>query len=481
MAVKCVDVSAYQSEINWEKVKKDGYTAVIIRAGYGKGNADKMFKKHIEGAIKAGLSIGIYWFSYAYTKAMGKNEGLFCAKIIAPYRDKITMPVFFDFEGDSLRYMKQNKVSPTKRLITDITKAFCDAVKEAGYTPGFYYNYDYKKNHYFMDELKSYAHWYALYDTSDKQTDCFAQQYSSHGKVSGISGNVDVNWIFGVIPKVQAETPASTVTVAKSFKKGDKGKGVVEVQKLVNKANEGTIRPKLKEDGDFGEKTDKEVRFMQSVRHITVDGIFGPASRKQAEKKVTAAMKAINWAVSVSMDNSYTYGVGQRAHRGGCPFCGTNTGPKMKKKEKSGEPHFVGADGKKWKSGKKYTYEKTYCCNPFIFSAYAHGAGDAKMLAKCKAGGNATTGMEPDAWAKWGFEIIGKCSKVDFKDLKPGDVVMFRSNTGGHVWMYTGGDYMVEASGGSFSENSIRHKSGAKKRFNTYKGFSKAYVVRYKK
>ena len=98
------------------------------------------------------------------------------------------------------------------------------------------------------------------------------------------------------------------------------------------------------------------------------------------------------------------------------------------------------------------------------------------MLKKCKEGGNATTGMDPKAWAKWGFEIIGKTSKVAFEDLEPGDVIMISS----HVLMYTGSGWLVEASGGNFSASSIAHKKVAKSRYAKYRKNSTGYVVRYK-
>lgn len=200
---KGIDVSAHQSAIDWEKVKKAGYTFVIIRAGYGKNNKDKMFESHIKGAIKAGLDIGIYWFSYAYTKTMARNEGAYCSAIIKPYKSHINMPVYFDFEYDSMRYAREKGKSPTKTDVTDFTEEFIKRVEKDGYTGGFYYNYDYKQNHYVMDRLEKYSHWYALY--SDERPDCDIQQYSSQGRVNGVSGNVDVNRVINYKKRTQAE------------------------------------------------------------------------------------------------------------------------------------------------------------------------------------------------------------------------------------------------------------------------------------
>lgn len=258
------------------------------------------------------------------------------------------------------------------------------------------------------------------------------------------------------------------------FKRGDKGANVKAMQKMLNHANKGAYYS-IAEDGVYGEKTEAYVRLLEDVRHLVKDGQFGEKCMREAEKTITKPMKAINWAVSIARNNSFAYGTGKRAHRGGCYFCGTNTGKVLWKKERKGEPHYV-----KDSNGKKHTYEKTYCCNPFIFSAYAHGTKIERMLKMCQRGKNDSTGMNPRRWAAYGFTNIGRCNKMKFDDLKKGDIIMFSAKGKGHVWMYTGGDWLVEASGGTWGARSISHKKGARKRFATYKTLPKAYVVRCK-
>lgn len=245
------------------------------------------------------------------------------------------------------------------------------------------------------------------------------------------------------------------------FQIGDYGESVKDIQMHINIANRGAYGYKIKEDGQFGEKTERAVKFLQNVRHLKVDGHYGPKTDKEARRTVTAPMKAVNWAVSISWDNSFAYGVGKRAHNYGCYFCGTNrTGKKHAKK------------GSRW--------EKTYCCNPFIHAAYAHGAGNKKMLAACKAGGGG--GMTPKSWTRYGcFYTVGKCKEVPVKDLKVGDVIISAKNPN-HVWMYTGKGCLVEANGEGWGPNTIKHKHGAEKKYNSkYKNNSTAYVMRYKK
>ena len=191
--LKLIDVSDHQGRITWKKVTPN---YVIIRAGYGAGNTDKRFIRNIEKAIKRGKKIGIYWFSYAYSKDMAKKEAQYCLKLLEPYKEHITLGVYFDFEYDSRRYALNHVKTCGKSLITAMTKAFMVEVKKGGYMAGFYYNYDYKKNYYDMDQLKDYLHWYALY--SDEIPECDIQQTGSNGTVPGIPGKVDMNRIINM-------------------------------------------------------------------------------------------------------------------------------------------------------------------------------------------------------------------------------------------------------------------------------------------
>lgn len=195
--MKMIDVSEFQGKIDYNKAKKDGIEGVIIRAGYGKGNVDGYFTRNITGAIKAKLHIGIYWFSYAYSEEMAKREARFCNDIIEPYRNEIDLPVFFDWEYDSMNYAKKNGVSPDRELVTAMTHAFCKEIEELRWTGGYYTNWDYAKNLYNMDALKDYKLWFADYE--DEYKDCYLQQTSSTGRVNGISGNVDTDVLYGSI------------------------------------------------------------------------------------------------------------------------------------------------------------------------------------------------------------------------------------------------------------------------------------------
>ena len=158
---KGVDISSHNS-INWNKVDPKEIDFVIIRAGYGFNTQDKQFKINIENAIKKGIPVGIYWFSYAGSVEHAKKEAEFCLNVIGMYRKYITFPVFFDWENDSYNYVvKTYKITPNKQLVSDMAIAFLETVKKAGYKVGNYNSVSYL-NTYFNNRVKdNYDTWVA--------------------------------------------------------------------------------------------------------------------------------------------------------------------------------------------------------------------------------------------------------------------------------------------------------------------------------
>lgn len=218
--MKMIDVSYAQGKIDWKKVKASGIEGVIIRAGYGKGNADDFLVRNITGAIKQGLHIGVYWFSYAYTEEMAKREARYCNDLIQTYKLNIDLPVFFDWEYDSMDYAHKQGEYPGKEMITAMTEAFCAEITDLGYEAGYYANHDYYDNYYEPSKLKNYKLWFADYE--DDYKDCFIQQTSSSGSVDGINGSVDMDILRG---KIKAEKPQTSKpkkpAKKESYKVGD--------------------------------------------------------------------------------------------------------------------------------------------------------------------------------------------------------------------------------------------------------------------
>lgn len=207
--MRTIDVSQWQGVIDWNKVKGDGIEAVVIRAGYGRGTIDERFFANIEGAITAGLHVGVYWFSYAYSDDMAINEAKFVCGLLDGY--KLDLPVFFDWEYDSMDWANSNGVYPERNLISTMTRAFCEEVERQGYVAGYYLNLDYAESYYNEEILTPYKVWFAYPEHEECPRDCYLWQNSFRGNISGISGNVDMDILYGsLINPSDKPTPAPT-------------------------------------------------------------------------------------------------------------------------------------------------------------------------------------------------------------------------------------------------------------------------------
>ena len=246
--IKGIDVSSWQGVIDWKKAKADGVEFAILRAGWGwgEGQDDAMLSNHLENAYKAGVKIGIYWFGYAYSVETAKLEAEACKNAIEKYKDKISLPVFYDWEYDSADYAKKNGVTPTRELVTDMTIAFMEEMKKAGYKVGYYANLDYMRNYYDLHKIAGYDLWYARYEDVKLEYNAAILQYTSKGYVDGYVSNVDCDRLikdyFGTEKKPEpAKTePAKTTTPAKKSNdqiateviRGDWGNGEARKEKL---------------------------------------------------------------------------------------------------------------------------------------------------------------------------------------------------------------------------------------------------------
>lgn len=187
--VTCVDISEFQQNIDFNKMKNDGIKAVIIRAGYGReaSQKDNMFESHFRNAKNANLKIGVYWYSYADSVSDAEKEAKACLECIK--NKSIDMPIYYDLEDSS-----QIKLGKTK--LTEIAERFCETVKENGYRAGVYANLNWFNNYLDYDKLKKkYSIWLAQYN--DKaEIDCDIWQNSSSGCVNGYNGRLDTNIVY---------------------------------------------------------------------------------------------------------------------------------------------------------------------------------------------------------------------------------------------------------------------------------------------
>lgn len=235
--MKVIDVSVHQGVIDWKKVKASGVKGAVIRAGFGKGNIDKKFALNIEGAINAEIElIGVYWFSYAYTVEMAKREADYCHNIIKKYKSVLDLGVYFDWEYDSMDFAKKHGASLNKQKITEMNKAFCERMTKLGYIAGYYLNNDYKKNYIDVAKLKNYRKWYAWYNAKLSEADCYLWQKTSEGRISGVSGTVDMNELVGASSSPAKPKPAtqqkSDAQIAKEVIDGKWGNGYTRKNRL---------------------------------------------------------------------------------------------------------------------------------------------------------------------------------------------------------------------------------------------------------
>ncbi|MBQ9809105.1 MAG: glycoside hydrolase family 25 protein [Ruminococcus sp.] len=193
-----VDVSDYQGDIDWEKVHDAGIEFAIIRIGYrtygsGKVTLDENFANNIKAADKAGVKVGVYFFSQAINTDEAIEEADAVLDAIEGFN--ITYPVIYDWEliyGDSAR---TDKV--TVEELADCCIAFCERVKSAGYTPMIYQNKNTTMFKLDLPRLQDYDFWLAEYgDEPTYYYDYQMWQYSSEGYVPGINGEVDMNISF---------------------------------------------------------------------------------------------------------------------------------------------------------------------------------------------------------------------------------------------------------------------------------------------
>ena len=199
-----IDVSEFQYSIDWDAVKKSGVDFAMIRIGfrgYGKeGNIaeDVRFEENIKGALDAGIDVGVYFFAYAKNTTEAKEEANWVIKTLNKYGISKSECKYIAYDFESWNQNRVKGVSVAQ--INKNTKAFLQVVSDAGYTPVLYGNANDLKNRFDTDSIeakfKNCKIWLAHYtDDTTYKGNYDMWQYSSTGKVNGISGNVDLDII----------------------------------------------------------------------------------------------------------------------------------------------------------------------------------------------------------------------------------------------------------------------------------------------
>lgn len=183
--LKGIDVSVWQgASVDFDKVKADGVSFVIIRAGYGKSVKDKYFESNYKKAKDAGLKVGAYWYSYATTVNDGVTEAK--AFLDAISGKQFEYPVYYDIEEKDI-------LNKGTAFCSELSTKFCDTMEHAGYFAGIYTSRSYLAN--FSEEVRTkYTLWVAEWSSRCSYDGRYGMwQYSSNRNVKGVNGRVDMN------------------------------------------------------------------------------------------------------------------------------------------------------------------------------------------------------------------------------------------------------------------------------------------------
>ena len=188
-----IDVSVHNGSINWQKVKEAGIDGAIIRCGYGRDiqrQDDPKFKDNMDGAIKNGLRVGVYIYSYARNIDGAKSEAQHALRLCEPYKNNITLPIYYDLEE-----------AGTESGAKDRAIAFGDIIEKAGYWCGVYASLSWWRG--CLSGLDRFTKWIASWGRNNglagekpSVSGCDMWQFTSRGRVNGINGFCDLDKLY---------------------------------------------------------------------------------------------------------------------------------------------------------------------------------------------------------------------------------------------------------------------------------------------
>lgn len=196
---KGIDVSRYQEKIDWQEVAEDDVEYAFIRLGIrgyteGEIKEDDSFEYNINGALDNGIEAGVYFFTQATSVEEAEEEAQYVLDAIEPY--DVTYPVVLDVEAVNSENARTAELTKEER--TEYCIAFCEMIKQAGYTPMIYGNLKTFMLLLDMEQLEAYDKWFAYYDTELYfPYNVRVWQYTDTGTIEGIDTDVDINISFG--------------------------------------------------------------------------------------------------------------------------------------------------------------------------------------------------------------------------------------------------------------------------------------------
>lgn len=295
MTKRGIDVSKWQGEINFVNVKKSGVEFVIIRCNDWSEYKncvvkDPYFEKNYKNAKAAGLDVGVYYYTWETSSYGAEQDSARCIEYIKG--KKFEYPIYFDLEWNKA-FVKG------KTVCSNMVSAFCKALEKAGYFAGLYISRDPLQNYISQDVARSYTLWIAEYGSKCNYNGDYAMwQYSSSGRISGISGNVDMDYCYKDFPTIiknggyNGYEKPKTPTVVKvldsnGYKRGDKSVGVYAYKQLLKLAcKKMGISATIADDGGFGGGTEKATNAVLKKLGYKQNGIAGKKLIKKLSNKI---------------------------------------------------------------------------------------------------------------------------------------------------------------------------------------------------
>ena len=198
-----IDVSKYQGNVDWPRVKAAGYAFAFVRLGYANGDGsivtDPYFERNVTGAAAAGLDVGVYLYSYIDSEAHARIAAARTLELLAEHT--LTLPVVLDYEHAA----KYKEFSREKN--TAICNAFMACIARAGYLPMFYSYTSFVNSYMDMAALDRYEGlWIANYTGKIGVDNAAVWQHSSSGSVPGVQGRCDLNRMYCDLPRIVRES-----------------------------------------------------------------------------------------------------------------------------------------------------------------------------------------------------------------------------------------------------------------------------------
>lgn len=287
--MKGIDVSRWQTNVDFAKLKRAGVKFVIIQAGFGDvlsypNQKDKMFESHYKAAKAAGLHVGAYWYSYATTVNGARREAQGFIQTIKG--KQFDMPVYIDLE-------EKSQFSTGKNNCSAMVTAFCEELEKNNYWTGLYISRNPLQNYISTEVANRYSLWVAEYASKCNYNGTVdIWQYTSSARYNGYSGNLDGDICYKDYPTLIKNAGKNGYTIkildTKGMKQGDKNLGVYELKSLLSLAEaKKIISTHITVDEGFGSGTTAVVNDLLKKWGYKQNGIAGEGF----VKKLTSMLK----------------------------------------------------------------------------------------------------------------------------------------------------------------------------------------------